>query len=100
MATAFAIAGVPRVVATFWPVESKLAERVMVQFFSDLRTSPWHDVAESLRRAMSQAVSNAKGTPYAHPRFWAAFTVLGDGRASPPQLEATGVDSRLTLSRA
>src|SRR5205823_9672980 len=91
MATAFAIAGVPRVVATLWPVESNLAERIMVQFFSDLRNSPRQDAAESLRRAMSQAVSKSKGTPYAHPRFWAAFTVLGDGRGGLPQPEATTV---------
>jgi CHAT domain-containing protein len=80
MAAAFAIAGVPRVVATLWPVESKLTARIMVRVFHDVRPNDRLDVAESLRQAMSEAISDAKGTPYAHPRFWAAFAVFGDGR--------------------
>jgi hypothetical protein len=82
MATAFAIAGVPRIVATLWPVESALAERMITRLFTDLQTRPRWDVAEALRFAMSQAISDARGTPYAHPRFWAAFTLFGDGRGT------------------
>jgi len=88
MATAFAIAGVPRVVATLWPVESSLAERMMVRFFSHVRNGPRPDPAESLRRAMSEALSAASDTPYAHPRFWAAFAVFGDGRSMHGEVRA------------
>lgn len=82
MATAFAIAGVPRIVATLWPVESALAERMITRLFTDLQTRQRWDVAEALRLARSQAISDARGTPYAHPRFWAAFTLFGDGRGT------------------
>jgi CHAT domain-containing protein len=98
MATAFAIAGVPRVVATLWPIESKLAEQMMVRFFSDVRNSPQPDAAESLRLAMSEALSDARGTPYAHPRFWAAFAVFGDGRSMRGEPKAKK-DANLILRR-
>jgi CHAT domain-containing protein len=98
MASAFAIAGVPRIVATLWPVESNVTARTMVRVFHDVRTNDRLDVAESLRQAMSEAISDAKPTPYAHPRFWAAFAVFGDGRGGREDTDGQS-EPRLVLRR-
>jgi CHAT domain-containing protein len=60
-------------VGSLWPVEDTAAERVMQEFYANLR-DPRVGKAEAMRRAQAKLLADPQ---YAHPFFWAPFIVVG-----------------------
>jgi hypothetical protein len=78
LATSFAIAGVPSMIASLWPIESTITRDLIVDVF---RTARAGDVAiaDALALAVRRHLDGPAPRPLLHPRFWAALVVLGDG---------------------
>jgi tetratricopeptide (TPR) repeat protein len=74
LTAAFLAAGARAVVATLWPVEDRVAERFVGEFYRGL--SRGSTVASALRAAQNR-LRNDPAT--AHPRHWAGYVVVGDG---------------------
>jgi len=100
LAAAFAISGVPSTVAVLWSVESRRTEPLMTKFFGAYLSESVPGPAEALRIAMADALASARGTAYAHPRFWAPFIVLGDGRARKARTASQEPAKDVLLKRA
>ena len=79
LAEAFFYAGARTLVASHWQVPSRATATLMVDMFNDLGPRLAGGVAESLRRAQLAVAGDAAT---AHPFYWAAFTVIGDGGLS------------------
>jgi len=75
---AFLSAGVPAVVATLWPVDDGAAARFVDHFYTRLASGA------SGSDALAFARGQLAGRPEtAHPRYWAAFVLVGTGEAAP-----------------
>jgi CHAT domain-containing protein len=84
---AFFYAGTRTLLVTNWPVHSESARELVTDLFrrqaSDAKTSR----AEALRQAMialmdgpGYVAPDGKAVfAYAHPMFWAPYTIIGDG---------------------
>jgi CHAT domain-containing protein len=81
LASAFAVSGVPATLGTLWPVNSRTGEIVVSRVFAGLQANagPAEALAEAQRAFLAAPPSRA----YLHPRFWAPFVILGDGRVQP-----------------
>lgn len=86
LAESFFYAGARSVLATHWQVPSAATEQLMSQTFANMGAQPDMAIDEALRQAQLTAIASP-GT--AHPFFWGAFVVLGDGAGKP--LAAGGV---------
>lgn len=83
----FFYAGSRALLLTHWPVESESAKRLVVEIFS--RYAKNTSRAQAVREA-SQALIDSPGYldpqtkkllySYAHPMFWAPYTLIGDSR--------------------
>lgn len=73
LSRAFLYAGVPAVVATQWVVDDLASRALMEAFYRRLRAGT--TTAEALRQAQIEVLHS---TEWAHPFFWAAFTLTGD----------------------
>lgn len=73
----FFFAGARSLLVTHWPVESVSARRLVSAIF----TRSAGTRADALRLAQLDLLRerSADGYSYAHPLFWAAFTLVGDG---------------------
>lgn len=86
---AFFYAGTRAVLATNWPVETVSAQLLTTELFRRQAAQPGLSRAQALRAAMlavmeRHAVDERTGKPvfsYAHPLFWAPFSLVGDGGA-------------------
>lgn len=76
LAEAFFYAGARTLVASHWQVPSRATASLMTDMFDKLGPRLAGGVAESLRRAQ---LALAGDPATAHPFYWAAFTVIGDG---------------------
>ncbi|MFN0151932.1 MAG: CHAT domain-containing protein [bacterium] len=74
LTAAFLSAGVPAVVSSLWPIEDRATHHLMDLFYD--RLAEGEPVATALRRAQLEM---RKSPQFAHPYFWAGFTVVGDG---------------------
>ena len=79
LATSFAIAGVPSMIASLWPIESALTRDLIVDVFRTARGRGGVALADALAMAMRRHLDGPAPRPLLHPRFWAALVVLGDG---------------------
>jgi len=75
LARNFVLAGVPSVVETLWPVEDFASSKIMGSFYNYL--SQGKPKNEALRQAKLDYI-NATSPSYVNPRFWAAYTLIGD----------------------
>ena len=87
---AFIYAGARAILVTNWPVESSSARALTGATFRDLSGQPGMTRAAALQKAMLSLIDgpgylDTSGHPlfsYAHPIFWAPFTLVGDGGMS------------------
>jgi len=73
MARAFLAAGVPLVVASYWPVETTSTGELMIKFHEHRRRGGL-STAEALRLSQTE-IRNSE--TYKHPYFWAPFVTIG-----------------------
>jgi len=71
---AFFVAGVPRVVASQWKVESKSTAELMNTFYVNLRSEHLSYSPKALQQAMIQQFRKGKQK---HPFYWAGFIAIG-----------------------
>jgi CHAT domain-containing protein len=76
LAEAFLYAGARSLLASHWQVSSLATTQLMTRLFGRLGPDVTQGAAEALRQAQI-ALSTEPAT--AHPFFWAAFTLIGDG---------------------
>jgi CHAT domain-containing protein/tetratricopeptide (TPR) repeat protein len=76
LADAFFHAGARTLVASHWQVPSTATAQLMTGFFDKVGPKLSNALADSLREAQLGLASQAQT---AHPFYWAAFTILGDG---------------------
>lgn len=80
LAGAFLRAGARRVLASHWEVDSDATVALMSATFETFAREP----AAGAARALGSAQRRLQADPrFAHPSFWAAFTLLGDGGPGP-----------------
>ena len=97
LANAFFFAGARSVAVTQWAVFSEVAQTLGAGLITRSVGPDGVGVAEALRRTMVDYISNAKEDYRAHPRFWAAFSIAGDGAIKPLDGRAVGDRSGETV---
>ncbi|MBK8063257.1 MAG: CHAT domain-containing protein [Betaproteobacteria bacterium] len=84
---AFFFAGARTLLASNWPVETVSARLLTTRLFELQAAKPGVTRAEALRATMLELMDSvspqggvgAAGFTYAHPMFWAPFSLVGDG---------------------
>jgi CHAT domain-containing protein/tetratricopeptide (TPR) repeat protein len=83
---AFFFAGAKSLLVSHWPVHSKATASLMSKIFENTADGSSVNLAEAVRRArvglIDEGVFVSGDTAvfsYAHPIFWAPFTLIGDG---------------------
>ena len=82
----FLFAGARSVVAALWDVNGEATEALMARFYERLAAldAPDGDRAQALAAAQRDMIQQGQaltsGADPAHPAFWAAFVLSGDGR--------------------
>ncbi|MDK9701753.1 MAG: CHAT domain-containing protein [Sulfuritalea sp.] len=84
---AFFFAGARTLLVSNWPVETVSAKLLTTKLFEHQSATPTTTRAEALRATMLDLMDRAvpvdmlgtKGYTYAHPMFWAPFSLVGDG---------------------
>jgi CHAT domain-containing protein len=84
---AFFYAGTRALLVTNWSVDSQAARQLTSELFRLQAADPGLSRSEALRRSMlelidSGGLKDASGQllfSYAHPLFWAPYTIIGDG---------------------
>ena len=79
LARAFLVSGVPVVVSSLWPVDSKATAELMIDFHR-LRKQGL-STAEALRRAQLGMLGSDQNR-FRHPYYWSAFSVVGGSEHS------------------
>ena len=86
---AFFYAGTRALLVSNWPVESTSARALTTTIFRIQAEKPMLTRADALRRAMLELIDgpgfvegDRRLFSYAHPIFWAPFTLVGDGGAT------------------
>jgi CHAT domain-containing protein len=96
LAQSFFWAGARGLLVTHWNVAEVAAIYTMTQML--LIQEEGADSAVALQRAQLDLLQKAGSGPfpanYAHPRFWAGFTLIGDGRRVPTRRQEAGVAGR------
>lgn len=83
LASAFFQAGARGLVASHWQVPSAATRRLMSAMFGALGANRDATTDSALQSAQIEMIGDATT---AHPFFWAAFVILGDGASQPLQL--------------
>ena len=87
LAKAFFYAGARALLVSHWSVESTAAVALTTGMFAELSTEPGIGRSEALRRSMLALMANEEHDHFAHPMFWAPFTVVGEGGGRPSEEE-------------
>jgi CHAT domain-containing protein len=74
LSDSFFAAGARAVLASHWEVPSNATESLMIGVFDPARRS--QGLAQGLRQSQLALIGNSAT---AHPYYWAAFTIIGDG---------------------
>ncbi len=74
LAWVFAVANVPRVIASQWKVNSVATTELMIEFHRQLKSSGNSSIAKSLQIAMRNQLPKAS---FRHPFYWAGFIAIG-----------------------
>ena len=90
LARAFFYAGARALLVSNWPVETVSAKKLTTDIFRRQAEQPGLSRAQALRRSMMKLINGPGFTDqsgktlfsYAHPIFWAPFTLVGDGGAT------------------
>ena len=81
MAKAFFYAGSRALLVSHWPVESDAAAKLTTRMLAYMAEHPSQGPAEALRRSMLGLMLEDEEKPdYAHPMFWAPFSLVGEGQ--------------------
>ncbi len=87
VASAFANAGAPSLVASLWEVDDDATAELMTEFYRLLKAGKDKegrpvDTLEALRQAQLHVLrlDKAGATPYSDPAFWAGFQLIGEYR--------------------
>ena len=91
---AFFYAGTRALLVSNWPVETTSAKALTTDIFKRQATDASHSRADALRQSMLGLIDkggliDAKGKmvfSYAHPIFWAPFSLVGDGGGDKPAI--------------
>lgn len=84
LAASFFRAGARSLVVSHWQVPSAATSALMSAMFNTLSNTPSMSVDAALRAAQLRL---SKEPGFAHPFFWAAFVVMGDGATKPLDAE-------------
>ncbi len=80
LAQAFLFAGTEAVLVSHWAVDSGAAAELTVNLIKDVESGSTTTYAEALQKSMLKMVRNSEKNPYyAHPAFWAPFSLIGRG---------------------
>jgi CHAT domain-containing protein len=79
LSSAFFLAGARATIASLWSVDSEATARLMIAFAVEYQARNPRGPSHALRIAMQRFVRQAPSDNWAHPRFWSAFTLFGDG---------------------
>ncbi|MBL8670739.1 MAG: CHAT domain-containing protein [Alphaproteobacteria bacterium] len=79
LAKAFFHAGSRALLASHWPVFSDAAVQLTTGMLGALAADPAIGRAEAARRARVARIEDKARPHYAHPIFWAPFSLVGDG---------------------
>lgn len=71
----FLSAGAQSVIASLWPVSDESTERLMTTLYQQLMAG--QDLATAMQTAQAELLRTRR---FAHPFFWAPFSVIGNGR--------------------
>jgi len=98
LARAFFFAGARGLLATHWDADDRAAAVIMARMLafqsgSDPGATGGTSSARALQRAQLAVVGGAGGE-LAHPYYWAAFALIGDGRRQAEQLALAGPAAR------
>jgi CHAT domain-containing protein len=85
LAGAFFHAGARTVLASHWEVPSAQTVQLMTGMFQRLGPNLNSGIADALRQSQLALVAKPET---AHPFFWAAFTLIGDGGSAQPHSSA------------
>jgi CHAT domain-containing protein len=80
LAEAFFYAGARSLLVSHWQVPSAATARLMTDVFKAVGADPDLSIDNALAQAQLKAIANPAS---AHPFFWAAFVLIGDGASSP-----------------
>ncbi len=79
LARAFFLAGSRSLLVSYWNLESRAARELNIGLFKQIADKPHIRRAEALRQSMLKFLQPGMQTYYAHPYFWAPFTIIGEG---------------------
>ncbi|PWR17924.1 CHAT domain-containing tetratricopeptide repeat protein [Zavarzinia aquatilis] len=79
LAQAFFAAGARSLMVSHWPVSSPAAVDLTTRSFAALAANPATDRGEALVLAMRGALQAADSEATAHPSWWGAFVLVGNG---------------------
>lgn len=74
---AFFYAGARGLLVSHWPVLDDVAATLTISTFDAMREQPGISRADALQRAMAKVRQDNDKPHFAHPRYWAPFTVVG-----------------------
>jgi TPR repeat protein/CHAT domain-containing protein len=81
LARAFFYAGARALLISHWKVWSSAAVLLTTRAFAEMAADPQVGRAEALRRSMVAMMDDPSSPAFAHPQYWAPFTLIGEGGA-------------------
>jgi CHAT domain-containing protein/tetratricopeptide (TPR) repeat protein len=79
LAKAFFYAGSKALLVSHWPVLTEAAKALTTKMLTEASNDNGIGRAEALKRSIISLINTPNSPHYAHPMFWAPFTVVGEG---------------------